>query len=148
MFAKNIGHNVPNFALVIYKGSYPAWRSCRHFLIHNLIILRRIFSLRFDGNFRANNIIQCCSSDTILGGKVLYDLLQGHWPVFVIDLRFFSSLLETNFMTLLVEINSDQNQVDCIGSRLTLNHFHMFRIIHTKFQVSHCPDGYRYPIVT
>jgi hypothetical protein len=124
------------------------WRSCRHLLIHSLILFSGVFSFRFDGNIRANNIIQCCSSDTILGGKVLSDLLQGSWPIFFIDLRLFSSLLETNFMMLLVAITADQNQVDCIGSRLTLNPFHMFQIIYTKFQVIHCPYGYRYPIVT
>jgi hypothetical protein len=148
MFATYIGHNVPNLAPVIHKASSRVWRSCRHLLIHSFIIFCRVCSFRFDGNLRSNNIIQCCSSDTILGGKVLFDLLQGHWLIFVIDLRFFSSLLETNFMTLLVAITADQNQVDCIGNRLTLNPFHMFQIIHTKFQVNHFPDGYRYSIVT
>jgi hypothetical protein len=148
MFATYIGHNVPNFAPVIYKGSSRVWRSCRHLLIHSFIIFSRVFSFRFDGNIRANNIIKCCSSDTILGGKVLFNLLQGPCPIFVIDIRFLISLLETNFMTLLVAITADQNQVDCIGNRLTLNPFHMFQIIYTKFQVSHCPDGYRYPILS
>jgi hypothetical protein len=137
MFATHIGHNFSNFAPVIHKGSSRVWRSCRHFLIHSFIIFSRIFSFRFDGNLRANSIIQCCSSDTILGGKVLFDLLQGHWPIFFIGLRLFISLLETNFMTLLVKITADQNQVDCIGNRLTLNPFHMFQVIHTKLQVSH-----------
>jgi hypothetical protein len=83
--------------------------SCPYLFIHSFIIFRRIFSFRFDGNLRANTIIQCCSSDTILGGKVLFDLLQGPWPIFVIDLRFFSSLLEANFMALLVTITANQN---------------------------------------
>jgi hypothetical protein len=77
MFATYIGHNVPNLAPVIYKGPSRVWRSCRHLLIHSFIILRRIFSFRFDGNLSSDNIIQCCSSDTILGGKILLDLLQG-----------------------------------------------------------------------
>jgi hypothetical protein len=148
MFATYIGHDVPNFAPVIHKGLSRVWRSCRHFLIHSLIILRRIFSFRFDGNLRANTIIQCCSSDTILGGKVLFDIIQGTWLIFVIDLRLFISLLEANFVALLVTITADQNQVDCIGNGLTLNPFHMFQVIHKKLQVSHCPDGYRYSIVT
>jgi hypothetical protein len=121
MFATNIGHDVPNLAPVIQKGSSRVWRSCRHFLIHSLLIFSRIFSFRFDGNIWVNNMIQCCSSDTRLRGKVLFDILQGPWPVFVINIRFFSSLLETNFMMLLVAITADQNQVDCIGNRLTLN---------------------------
>jgi hypothetical protein len=95
-------------------------------------IFRKIFSFRFDGNLRANTIIQFCSSDTILGGKVLFDLFQVPWPIFVIDLRLFSSLLETNFMVLLVTITADQNQVNCIGNGLTLNPFHMLQVIHTK----------------
>jgi hypothetical protein len=148
MFATYIGHNVPNFAPVIQRGSSRVWRSCRHFLVHSFIIFSRVFSFRFDGSLRANNIVQCCSSDTILGVKVLFDLLQGPWTVFFIDLRLFSSLLETKFMTLLVAITADRNQGDCIGNRLTMNPFHMFQVIHTKFQVSHCPDGYRYTIVT
>jgi hypothetical protein len=148
MFATNILDDVPNLAPVIHKGSSRLWRSCRHFLIHSLIILSRIFSFRFDVNIWANNIIQCSPSDPILRGKVIFDLLQGPWPIFVIDLRLFSGLLETNFMMLLVAIAADQNQVDCIGNRLILNHFHMFQIIYTKFQVIHCPDGDRYPIVT
>jgi hypothetical protein len=87
MFATNIGHDVPNLAPVIHKGSSHVWRSCRHLLIHSLIIFSRIFSFRFDRNVWANNIIQCCSSDTILRGKVLFDLLHGPWPVFVMDIR-------------------------------------------------------------
>jgi hypothetical protein len=82
ILATYIGHNVPNFSPVIHKGLSGVWRSCRHFLIHSFIIFRSIFSFRFDGNIRANNIIQCCSSDTILGGKVLFDLLQGDWNLF------------------------------------------------------------------
>jgi hypothetical protein len=148
MFYTNIEHDVPNLAPVIHKGSSRVWRSCCHFLIQSLIIFSRIFSFRFDGNIWANNIIQCSPSDTILRGKVLFDLLQRPWTIFVIDLRFFSSLLENNFMTLLVAITANQNQVDCIGNRLTLNPFHMFQIIYTKFQVIHCPCGDMYPIVT
>jgi hypothetical protein len=148
MFAIYIGHNVPNFAPVVQKGPFCVWRSCRHFLIHSFIILRRIFSFRFDGNLRANTIIQCCSSDTILGGKILFDLLQGPSPVFVVYFRFLGSLLEANFMALLVMITADQNLVDFIGNGLTLDPFHMLQVIHTMLEVSHCPDGYRYPIVT
>jgi hypothetical protein len=40
MFAAYIGHNVPNLAPVIHKGTSCVWRSCRHFLIHSFIILR------------------------------------------------------------------------------------------------------------
>jgi hypothetical protein len=148
MFATNIGHDVPNLAPVIHKGSSRVWRSCCHFLIRSLIIFSRIFSFRYDGNIWVNSIIQSSPSDTILRGKGLFDLLWGPWPIFVIDIRFFSGLLETNFMTLLVAITADQNQVDCIGNRLMLNPFHMFQIVYTKFQVSHCSYGDRYPIVT
>jgi hypothetical protein len=109
LFATYIVHNVPNFVPVIHKGSSRVRRSCRHLLVHSLIILRRIFSFRFDGNLRADNIIQCCSSDTILGGKILFDLLQGPWPIFVVDLRLLRSLLEANFMVLLVTITANQN---------------------------------------
>jgi hypothetical protein len=147
MFATNIGYDVPNLAPVIHKGSSHLRRSCHHFLIHSLIIFCRIFSFRFDRNVWVNNIIQCSPSYTILRGKVLFDLLQGPWPILVIYLRFFCNFLETNFMMLLVSIAANQNQVDCIGNRLTLNPFHMFQIIYIKLQVSHCPDGYRYPIV-
>jgi hypothetical protein len=148
MFATYIVHNVPNLAPVIYKGPSCVWRSCCNLLIHSFIILRRIFSFRFDGNLISDNIIQCCSSDTILEGNILLDLLQSPWPIFFIDFRLLSSLLEANFMALLVTITADQNQVDCIGNGLTLNHFHMLQVIHTKLEVSHCPDGDMYPIVT
>jgi hypothetical protein len=104
MFATYIGHNVPNLAPVIHKGS-----SCRHFLIHSFIILRRIFSFMFDGNLRSNNVIQCCSSDTILGGKILPDLIQGPLPIFIIDFRLLSGILEANFMALLVLITVNQH---------------------------------------
>jgi hypothetical protein len=126
-FATHIGHDVPNIAPVIHKGSFLVRRSCRHFLIHSLIILRKIFSFRFDHNVWANNIIQCSPSYTILGGNVIFDLLQGIWPIIVINLRFFCSLLETNFMKLLVAIAANQNQVDCIGNRLTMNPFQCFK---------------------
>jgi hypothetical protein len=109
MFATYIGHDVPNLAPVIHKGPSCVWRSCRHFLIHSFIILRRIFSFWFDVNIRADNIIQCCSSNTILGGKILFDLLQGPWPIFVVDFRLLRSLLEANFMALLVTITANQN---------------------------------------
>jgi hypothetical protein len=124
-------------APVIHKGSSCVWRSCRHLLVHSLIVFRRIFHFRFDGNISADNIIQCCSSDTILRGKVLFYLLQVPWPIFAIDFRFFRRLLETNFMTLLVAVTAIQNQVYCIGNRLTLNPLHLIQIIYTKF-VSHC----------
>jgi hypothetical protein len=61
---------------------------------------------------------------------------------------FLYSLLETNFMVLLVAIAADQNQVDCNGNGPPLDSLHVFQIIHTKLQVSHFPDGYMYPIVT
>jgi hypothetical protein len=109
MFSTNIGHDVPNLAPVIHKGSSRVWSSCRHFLINSLIILSRIFSFRFDSNIWANNIIQCCSSYTILRGKVIFDLIKGPWKIFVIDLRFFSSLLEANFMMLLLNYSHSRN---------------------------------------
>jgi hypothetical protein len=93
-------------------------------------------------------MIQCSPSYSILGGKVLPDCLQSYWSILVINHRFFYSLLETNFMILLVAIAANQNQVDCIDNRLTLDSLHVFQIIHTKLQVSHRHDGYRYPIVT
>jgi hypothetical protein len=77
MFATYIGNNIPKLATVIHKGPSCVWHSCRNFLIHSYIILRRIFSIRFDGNLSSDNIIQCCFSDTILGGNILFDLLQG-----------------------------------------------------------------------
>jgi hypothetical protein len=40
MFATYIGHDVPNLAPVIHKGTSSVWRSCRHLLIHSFIILR------------------------------------------------------------------------------------------------------------
>jgi hypothetical protein len=66
MFATYVGHDVPNLAPVIHKGTSSVWRSCHHFLIHSLIILRGIFFLRFHSNLGSDNIIQCCTSDTIL----------------------------------------------------------------------------------
>jgi hypothetical protein len=109
MFATYIGHNVPNLAPVINKGTSSVWRSCRHFLIHSFIILRRIFSFRFDGNLSSDNIIQCCTSDSILRGKILPDLLQGSWPIFIIDCRLLSGLLEANFVALLIPITVNQH---------------------------------------
>jgi hypothetical protein len=66
MFATYIGHDVPNLAPVIHKGVSSVWRSCRHLLIHSLIILRGVFFLRFHSNLGSDNIVQCCTSDTIL----------------------------------------------------------------------------------
>jgi hypothetical protein len=109
MFATYIGNNFPNLAPVMHKGTSRVGRSCRHFLIHSFIIFRRIFSFRFDGNLSSDNIIQCCSSDTILGGNILPDLLQGPWPIFIIDFRLLSIILEANFMVLLVPITANQH---------------------------------------
>jgi hypothetical protein len=127
MLVTNILNDVPNLAPVIHKRSSRVWRSCRHLLINSLTTFSRIFSFRFDYDVWANNIIQCSPSYTILTGKVLFDLLQGSCPIFVINLRFFCSFLETNSMTLLVAITVNQNKVDCIGNRLAMNPGHMFK---------------------
>jgi hypothetical protein len=132
LFATNIGHDIPKIAPFIHKGPSSVRRSCHHFLIHSFITICRIFSFSLDCNVWANNIIQCSPSYSILGGKVLFDLLQSYWKILVINLRFFSSILETNFMMLLVAIATNQNQVDCVGNRLALNPLHVFQIIHTK----------------
>jgi hypothetical protein len=57
MFATNIGHDVPNLAPVIQKGSSSVRRSCRHLLIHSFITIYRIFRFRLDCNVWASNII-------------------------------------------------------------------------------------------
>jgi hypothetical protein len=66
MCATYIGYDFPNLAPVTHKGTSSVWRSCRHLLIHSLIILRGVFFLRFHGNLISDNIIQCCTSDSIL----------------------------------------------------------------------------------
>jgi hypothetical protein len=66
MFATYVGHDVQNLVPVIHKGTPSVWRSCRHLLIHSFIILRGVFFLRFHGNISSDNIIQCCTSDSIL----------------------------------------------------------------------------------
>jgi hypothetical protein len=67
MLATYIGHDVPNLAHVIHEGTPRVWRSCRHFLIDSFIILGGgVFFLRFQGNLSSDNIIQCCTSDSIL----------------------------------------------------------------------------------
>jgi hypothetical protein len=147
MFATNIGHDIPNLTPVIHKGSSRVRRSCSNLLIHSFIVFSRILSFWLDLNVWAHNIIQCSPSYSILGGKVLSDSLQSSWPILVIDYRFFCSILKTSFMTLLVAITADQNQVDFIDNGLTLDPLHVFQIIHTQLQVSHCPDGDSYPIV-
>jgi hypothetical protein len=86
--AKNIGHDVPNLAPVVHKGSSRVRRSCSHFLIHSFITFSRIFNFLFDLNLRAHNIIQCRPSYSLLGGKVLPDCLQSSWPILVINHRF------------------------------------------------------------
>jgi hypothetical protein len=146
VLATNIGHDVPNLVPVVHKGSSCVRHSCSHLLIHSFITVSRIFSFRPDLDVRAHNIIQCSSSYSIPRGEVLHDCLQSSWTILVISHRFFCSLLENNLMALLVAIAANQNQVDCIGNRLTLKPLHMFQVIHTKLQVSHCPDGYRYPV--
>jgi hypothetical protein len=50
MLATNIGHDVPNLAPVIHKGSSSVRRSCRHFLIHSFITIYRVLSFRLDFN--------------------------------------------------------------------------------------------------
>jgi hypothetical protein len=65
IFATYIGHDVPNLSPVIHKGTPSVWSSCRHFLIQSFIILRGILFLRFHGNLSSDNIIQCCTSDSI-----------------------------------------------------------------------------------
>jgi hypothetical protein len=148
VFATNIGHYVPNLAPVIHKGSSRVRRSCGIFLFHSFIDFRRVFSFWLDLDVWAHNIIQCFPSYSILRGKVLPDCLQSSWPILVINHRFFYSILETNFMMLLVATTADQHQVDCIGNGLTLEYIHVFQIIQKKLQVIHCPDGDRYTIVT
>jgi hypothetical protein len=66
MFATYIGHYVPNLAPVIHKGTSSVWRSCRNLLINSFIVLRGVFFLRFHGNLSSDNIVQCCTSDSIL----------------------------------------------------------------------------------
>jgi hypothetical protein len=146
--ATNIGQFVPNLALVVHKGFSSLRRYCCHFLIHSFITICRIFSFKLDFNLWEHTIIKCSPSYSILRGKVIFDLLQSSWTILVINIGLFSSILGTNFMTLLVAIAANKNQVDCIGNRLTLNPLHMFQIIHTQVQVSHFPYVYRYPIVT
>jgi hypothetical protein len=123
-------------------------RSCSHFLVHSFITFSRVFSFWLECNVQAYNIIQCTPIYSILGGNVLPDCFQSSWPILVIYHWLLCSLLETNLMTLLVAIAADQNQVDRIGNGLTLESLHVFQIIHTQLQVSHCHDGDRYPIVT
>jgi hypothetical protein len=148
MFVTYSGHDVPNLAPVIHKVSSSVRHSCCHFLIDSFITIYRAFGFRLDLNVWVHKIIQCSPSYSIMRGNLLFDLLQSSWPILVINHRFFSSLLETNFMKVLVAIAGNQNQVDCIDNRPTLNPLHMFQIIHTKLQVSHCPNGDRYSIVT
>jgi hypothetical protein len=148
VIATNIGHDVPNIAHVIHKGLPRVRRYCSHFLVHSFITFSTVFSFCLDFNILAHNIIQCIPSYYILGGKVLPDCLQSSWPVIVINNWLLCSILETNFMMLLVAIAANQSQVDCIGNGLTLDYLHVFQIIYTNLQVSHCPDGDRYPIVT
>jgi hypothetical protein len=109
MFATNIGHDVSNLTPVIHKGSSCVWRSCSHLVVHGFIALGRIFSFWFDLNVWAHNIIQCSPSYSTLGGNVLSECIQSSWPILVINHRIFLSLIETNFMTLLVAITVDHN---------------------------------------
>jgi hypothetical protein len=133
----NIGHDFSNLAPVIHKGSSRVRRSCINLLVHSFISFCRVFSFWLDFNLRAHNIIQCSPSYSILGVKVLPDSFQSSWPVLVINHWLLCSLLETNFMPLLLAIAANQNQVYCIGNGLTLDSLHVFQIIYTKLQVSH-----------
>jgi hypothetical protein len=109
MFDTYIGHDVPNLAPVTHKGTSSVWRSCRHFLIHSFIVLWGIFFLRSHGNLSSDNIVQCSTSDTILGGNILPDILQGPWPIFIVDLSLLSCLLEDNLVALLVPITANKH---------------------------------------
>jgi hypothetical protein len=133
----NIVHDVPNLAPVIHKGSSCVVRSSSHFLVHSFISFCRVFSFWLDFNVRVHTIIQCSPSYSILGGKVIPDCFHSSWPVLVINHWLFYSLLETDFMPLLVMIAANQNQVGCVGNVPTLDYLHVFQIIHTTIQVSH-----------
>jgi hypothetical protein len=147
VIATNIVHDVPNLTLVIHTGSSYARRSCSHLLVHSLISICRFFSFRFDFNVRPHNILKCSPSFSIMGGEVLLDSFQSSRPVLVINHWLLCYLLETDFMPLLVSISANQNHVYCISNGIPLDSLHVLQIIHTKFQVSHCPDGDRDPIV-
>jgi hypothetical protein len=66
VFSTYVGHDVPNLAPVIHKGRSSVWRSCSHLLIHSFIVFRGVLFLRFHSNLSSDNIIQCCTSDSIL----------------------------------------------------------------------------------
>jgi hypothetical protein len=122
-------------------------RSCSHLLVHSFISICRVLSFRLDFNVMPHNTIQCNPSSSILGGKVLLYSFQSSRPVLVIDHWLICCLLENNFMSLLVTIAADQNQVDCIGNWLSLESLHVFQIVNTKLQVGNRPDGDRETIV-
>jgi hypothetical protein len=50
VLATNTGHDFPNLASVIHKGSSRVKRSCSHFLINSFITISRIFSFCLDLN--------------------------------------------------------------------------------------------------
>jgi hypothetical protein len=103
---------------------------------------------RLDFNVLPHNIIQCSPSSSIMGGAVLLDCFQSSGPVFAINHWLLLCIIETDFMTLLVAVAANQNQVDCVGNGFALDSLHVLQIIHTKLQVNHRPDGDRDTIVT
>jgi hypothetical protein len=75
-----------------------------------------------------------------MGIHVLLDVFKGPGPILVIDHRFLRSLVQAQFMAMLITVAADQNQVDSVHHGLPLNSLHVFQIINTKFQVCNSPD--------
>jgi hypothetical protein len=147
VIAAYIGHDVTNLTLVIHKVLSHVRLSCSHFLVYSFISIYRVFSFRFDLNVQPHNIIQCSPSSYVLGGKVILDSFQSSRPVLIINDWLLCCIFETDLMPLLVMIDANQNQVDCIDKGLSLDSLHVLQIIHTKCQSIQCPDGDMHPIV-
>jgi hypothetical protein len=127
-----------NFRLSSTKAHPVCGTPVVNVLVHHAVPIHRVFSFRLDCNTRSDYVVQ--SSSSILGGQLFFDGFQGPVPLIVIDHWLPHSLLEAHFMSLLVMVYADQNQINSVHHGLPLNSLHVFQIINTKLQVFSSPD--------
>jgi hypothetical protein len=92
-------------------------------LIYGVIPIRKVFSFQLDCNIRPDYIVQGIPCSSILGSQVILDGVKGTGSVPIIDQQFIRSLLETNFMLLLILVTAYQRQVDSVHHGLPMDYF-------------------------
>jgi hypothetical protein len=94
MNAADVGHVVPDSALIIYEICSKMSSAVGHLPIHRQGRLVRISNLRRHSAVNSNNISQRRSCVTNNGRQELKNVIQGLGPILVIDHELNHSLLE------------------------------------------------------